>query len=163
MNLPIRPYDPARDRDAVPALILTIQNGEYGIPITLADQPDLLDVPGTYFQGKGCFLVADAPDGGLAGTVAIIDAGEGLAVLRKMFVAKPHRGRDKGVSRGLLSAAIDHARAHGFSEVMLGTVAVLEAARAFYAREGFTPVDPDALPPHFPRMAVDTHFFRMEL
>ncbi|MCF8481446.1 MAG: GNAT family N-acetyltransferase, partial [Rhodospirillum sp.] len=74
-----------------------------------------------------------------------------------------HRGKGKGVSRALLDAAIAHARENGFSEILLGTVAVLEAARAFYAREGFTPVEPNALPPHFPRMAVDTHFFRMAL
>ncbi|WP_413205437.1 GNAT family N-acetyltransferase [Rhodospirillum sp. A1_3_36] len=168
MTATVRPYDLERDRDAVPALILTIQTGEFGIPITLADQPDLLDVPGTYFQGKGCFLVAEAPgvqgpSGDLAGTVALIDCGEGLAALRKMFVAKDHRGKAKGVSRALLDAAIAHARENGFSEILLGTVAVLEAARAFYAREGFTPVEPDHLPPHFPRMAIDTHFFRLVL
>jgi GNAT superfamily N-acetyltransferase len=168
MSATVRPYNPDQDCDAVPSLILTIQNDEFGIPITLADQPDLLDVPGTYLQGKGCFLVAEipgvpSPSGHLAGTVALIDCGEGLAALRKMFVAKNHRGKAKGVSRALLDAAIGHARKNGFSEILLGTVAVLEAARAFYAREGFTPVEPDDLPPHFPRMAVDTHFFRLVL
>ncbi len=163
MTIHIVPYDRSRHYDAVPALILGIQQGEFAVPITLEDQPDLLDVAGTYLQGRGCFLVAEAEDGTVVGTAALIDCGGGLATLRKMFVAAGHRGRESGVAQTLLEHLQAHARDNGFTEILLGTIERLGAARRFYQRNGFTPVAPEALPPAFPRMAVDTHFYRLGL
>src|SRR5689334_21599103 len=52
MAIVVEPYAPP-DRDAVAALIVGIQQGELGVPITLDDQPDLQDVPGFYQRGAG--------------------------------------------------------------------------------------------------------------
>lgn len=46
----IVPYSP-HHQDGV--VILPIQSDEFGIPVTLADQPDLLDIPGFYQRGVG--------------------------------------------------------------------------------------------------------------
>ena len=51
----------------------------------------------------------------------------------------------------------------GITGITLGTVEKLHAARRFYEKNGFFAVDPDALPQGFPRMPVDTHFYRLEL
>ena len=39
----------------IAALILNIQNNEFNVPVTLADQPDLLDIENFYFKKKGNF------------------------------------------------------------------------------------------------------------
>jgi hypothetical protein len=41
------------DREGVVAVILPIQQAEFGIPITAADQPDLADVADFYQTGTG--------------------------------------------------------------------------------------------------------------
>ena len=37
-------------------LILDIQNNEFNVPVTLADQPDLLDIENFYFKKQQPFL-----------------------------------------------------------------------------------------------------------
>ena len=86
----IRPWQPA-DRDEVIALIIGIQRDEFGLPITASDQPDLDDVARFYRAGGGEFWVAS--DGrSVVGTIAALKIGEDIAALRKMFVAREHRG-----------------------------------------------------------------------
>lgn len=160
----IRPHGPA-DRDVVAALIVPIQREEFGIPITLADQPDLADVAGFYRRGVGEFWVAtpvEAPER-VVGTIALIDIGNGIGVIRKMFVASGYRGPEWKVARRLLAHLIDHARAHGLTRLVLGTTDKFLAAHRFYEREGFAVIAADDLPEAFPRMAVDTRFYEMGL
>ncbi len=45
--------------------------------------------------------------------------------------------RGKGIGQSLVQATIDHARAQGFKEIVLWTLASLEAACRLYARNGF--------------------------
>ena len=74
----------------VASLIVPIQREEFGIPITLAEQPDLADIRGFYQRGAGNFWVA--LDGGeVVGTIALLDIGHAQAALRKMFVAPAYR------------------------------------------------------------------------
>ncbi|MBP6900495.1 MAG: GNAT family N-acetyltransferase [Burkholderiaceae bacterium] len=157
----IRPCVPA-DGAAVAALILPIQQAEFGIPITLADQPDLADIHGCYQHGRGNFWVAEA-DGRIVGTIALQDIGQGQAALRKMFVAQPWRGREHGVAQRLLDTLLDWAAGHGLSHIYLGTTAQFLAAHRFYEKNGFDQIDPAELPPAFVRMAVDTRFYRLPL
>ena len=157
----IAPFEPAL-RDRIASLVVGIQREEFGIPISAADQPDLLDVPGHFQCGKGGFWCATSGER-VVGTVGLLDAGEGLGVLRKMFVAPDFRGRDLGTAQRLFDTAMEWAASHGFSTVMLGTVDRLRAAIRFYERNGFVEVSPEQLPPHFPRMAVDDRFFRREI
>ena len=39
----------------------------------------------------------------------------------------------------------------------------MNAAHRFYEKQGFTLIDPAELPASFPRMAVDSRFYRREL
>ncbi len=154
----IAPYADA-DREAILELILSIQRAEFGIAITREDQPDLLDVPGFYRLGAGDFWVARASER-IVGTIALKDIGGHQAALRKMFVAPPWRGREHRVAARLLETLRDAARTRGIREIFLGTTAAFHAAHRFYEKNGFVEVAETTLPATFPRMAVDTKFYR---
>lgn len=157
----ITAFRPGSEADVV-ALIVGIQAGEFGVRITAADQPDLADIPGFYQSGAGGFWTAMA-DGEIVGTIALRDCGGGLGALRKMFVAPTWRGREQGVGARLLAHLLDHARAAGLETVMLGTTAQFVGAHRFYEKNGFVEIAVDALPPSFPRMPLDTKFYRLPL
>ena len=68
MSLPmVRPFR-LPDAEAVAALILSIQRQEFGLPVTLADQPDLQAIPSFYQTDCGGFWVAEA-----RGTIGLRD------------------------------------------------------------------------------------------
>jgi len=153
----IEPFSPGHAA-GVAALIVPIQREEFGIPITLADQPDLADIPAFYRRGAGNFWVA-LHDGAVVGSIALLDIGNAQAALRKMFVAPAFRGREHGTARRLLDVLLERSAAHRLREVFLGTTANFLAAHRFYEKNGFREIAREALPAGFPVMAVDTKFY----
>lgn len=154
----IKPFASVQRR-AVANLVLDIQRREFGIPVTLEAQPDLIDVAGFFRKDKGEFWVAltgRTP----VGTIGLLDIGEGRGCLRKMFVHATWRGAEKGVSQALLDTLLGHAAQNGMSEILLGTIDKFVAAQRFYRRNGFEEIPEGELPASFPRMHVDTNFFR---
>ena len=146
--------------DAVCRLILPIQREEFGVPVTLEGQPDLLDIPG-FYQADGGFWVA-LEDGAVVGSIGLKRFGDAGA-LRKMFVARDFRGSAFGVGQGLLTELLAFARAEGLGAIWLGTTEAFLAAHRFYEKNGFERVAAEALPPTFPRVAVDNVFYRKTL
>lgn len=161
MPATIDPWAPA-DRDALIEFVLGIQRGEFGVPITAADQPDLGDVPAFYGKGSGGFWVA-REDGAIVGSVGLLHHGDDAAALRKMFVRADRRGRAHGIAERLIATVLDHARAAGLRTLCLGTRPDMLAAHRFYERHGFHRIDETELPPSFPRMRVDSVFYRLDL
>jgi len=162
MNFEIGPYE-SKDRDALAAMVLAIQKDEFGVDVTLDGQPDLKD-PGAFFRkGAGELWVARDPDGSPIGAIGLLEFAPGRAALRKMFVRADRRGREFGVAQSLLDLLIAHARRAGISTVVLGTIHFFKAARRFYERNGFREIAAADVPPEFPRMKVDTHFYRIDL
>ena len=157
----IRPYTTS-DADGVVAVILPIQQSEFGIPITLDAQPDLLDIPRFYQRDHGGFWVAEN-NGVIVGTIALLDIGNRQGALRKMFVSRTHRGSEHGVAKGLLETLLDWCHHHDIDEIYLGTTAAFLAAHRFYEKNGFTEVAKSALPAAFPVMAVDSKFYSRTL
>jgi N-acetylglutamate synthase-like GNAT family acetyltransferase len=158
----IGPHRPG-EAGAIAALILAIQRDEFGFEITLEDQPDLADIVGFYDTGGGTFLVARDGER-VVGTVALRDIGGGAGALRKMFVASDQRGGGAAsVAARLLEALVEHARGHGIAIILLGTTERFLSAHRFYEKHGFERVDPAGLPAAFPRMALDTRFYRRHL
>ena len=157
--LKIRPSEPA-DAGAIAAVILPIQQLEFGIPITIEAQPDLSDIRGFYQHGCGNFWVAEL-DGSIVGTIGLLDIGDGSAALRKMFVAEPFRGREHGVAQRLLEDLLEWAAEKHVEYLYLGTTAKFLAAHRFYEKNGFTEIARKELPPSFPVMSVDTKFYRL--
>jgi N-acetylglutamate synthase-like GNAT family acetyltransferase len=155
----IRPFK-AADAEDVVKLVLSIQQQEFGVPITAHEQPDLLHVSAYYQSARGNFWVA-SDNGPIVGTIGLLDVGDAQGVLRKMFVARSHRGT--GVAAGLLRTCLTWARMAGMTEVMLGTTESMKAAHRFYEKWGFVEVTAPSLPSSFPRMRVDTRFYRYHL
>lgn len=144
---------------AVVEAILPIQQVEFGIPITLEAQPDLLDIPRFYQTKNGNFWVALVA-GQVVGTVALVDIGDAQVALRKMFVKAPFRGREYGIARRLLETVFQWCRERQVREIFLGTTAKFLAAHRFYEKSGFAEIAMAALPPSFPVMSVDTKFYK---
>jgi len=157
----IRPFAPA-DTSGVAAVIVPIQQSEFGIAVTLDDQPDLSGIPGFYQRGNGNFWVAEA-GGRIVGTIGLLDIGNGEAALRKMFVAAPFRGKEHGVARRLLDELVAWSAAKAISVIYLGTTDKFLAAHRFYEKSGFGEILRSELPRDFPVMAVDSKFYRRVL
>jgi N-acetylglutamate synthase-like GNAT family acetyltransferase len=149
-------------QDQVIDLILTIQRVEFGFDIGAADQPDLLDIENFYQTGAGGFWVALA-DGVPVGTIALRDIGKRRGALRKMFVKAAYRGAPHAVAETLLRTLIESATACDLGEIFLGTTEKFLAAHRFYAKQGFVQILASELPATFPRMALDTRFYKLEL
>jgi len=164
----IHPFAGAHQQGVVD-LISGIQRGEYELPITPADQPDLMDIPGFYqqgAQGPGGFWVALDAQGVVVGTIAVLNigpdaAGRSLGALRKMFVARAQRGT--GLAAALLDTLTSGCAGAGLAALYLGTTDRFLAAHRFYAKHGFARIAKDALPSSFPVMSVDTVFFTRSL
>ena len=160
-SLHIRPFHPSDTRD-VAGVIVPIQRVEFGIDVTLEDQPDLSDIRGFYQQGSGNFWVAEC-GGRIAGMIGLLDIGHKQAALRKMFVSQQFRGGEHGVARRLLEELIAWSASKGIAEIYLGTTDKFLAAHRFYEKNGFGEVSKDELPSAFPVMAVDSKFYRKVL
>ncbi|WP_183564614.1 GNAT family N-acetyltransferase [Mucilaginibacter sp. SP1R1] len=143
-------------------VILPIQQIEFGVPITLQDQPDLLDIETNYHKTGGHFWGAKHHDL-LVGTIALIGFDRNAGAIRKMFVRKEYRGKELGVAQSLLNELIDYCRQKQITDVYLGTVDVLKAAHRFYERNGFTRLAKAGLPKSFPVMSADTVFYQLHL
>jgi N-acetylglutamate synthase-like GNAT family acetyltransferase len=150
----------ADDHAQIVHLITTIQQKEFLIPVTYADQPDLHDIQAFYRRGVGEFWVARHADT-VVGTIALVGIGNGQGALRKMFVDRNWRGAARGDVAGRLLGALKHfAVEHGIDELFLGTTDKFAAAHRFYRKNGFAEISAAELPAAFPRMHVDTMFFR---
>ncbi len=143
-------------------LILNIQQNEFGVPVTLADQPDLLNVENFYCRDNGNFWIA-TENGKLIGTIALIDIGNRQSALRKMFVHKDYRGKETGAGQQLLDYVINWCKQKGIDEIYLGTFDKLKAAQRFYLKNRFIEVEKQMLPPAFPIMQVDNMFFKLRI
>ena len=150
----------AADAEAVIRLVLNIQQHEFGVPITAEEQPDLLNVSAYYQRARGNFWVA-VDQGQIVGTIGLLDAGDARGVLRKMFVAASHRGT--GLAAELLQTCLTWAQTAKMTEVMLGTTEQMKAAHRFYEKWGFVELRAESLPTSFPRMRVDTKFYRYHI
>ena len=140
-------------------LILKIQQQEFGLPITLEEQPDLLIIPSFYQKDNGNFWIA-LDDDCVIGTIGAIDIGDGYLALRKMFVDVNYRGQP-GIGKKLMDSLVSRAKDKNVREIYLGTIGNFKAALRFYEKNGFLPVSKSDLPPSFPVMEGDNVFYRL--
>ena len=143
-------------------LILTIQKNEFGLPITLNQQPDLQDVETYYHLGCGNFWGAFT-GGNLVGTIGLINCGHHIGCVRKMFVKKEYRGKELCIAQQLLNTLMLYCSEKDITYIYLGTTHRLKAAHRFYERNGFRPVDLEDLPTYFPRMMTNNVFYQFHL
>jgi hypothetical protein len=124
-----------------------IQRDEFGIPISYEDQPDLHDIHGFYRKGRGEFRVA-IMDTGIVGSIATLDIGAGY---RERSGCTAQDVRKKRIPR--------FAARHGAARTLLQCL----VAHRFYEKAGFELTDEQSLSDRFPRMTVDTRFYRLML
>ncbi len=77
--------------------------------------------------------------GRMLGSVFLVDAGDGVAQLRLLYVEAEARGL--GIGRALVDECVRFARATGYAKVTLWTHTVLTSARKIYAAAGFRITD----------------------
>ena len=138
----IQTYDGRYDEQII-RLILSIQNDEAGIGLSLDEQPDLKDIAEAYQKGGGEFWLA--LDGSrVVGTVALMRKGDACGVLKKFFVDAEYRGRKIGLA--LYRELLAFAEREGLRHIILDTPSVAEASHRFYERSGFRRIDKSELP-----------------
>lgn len=158
----------------VEELVLPIQTQEFGVKITREEQPDLLDIKGTFQRGDGNFWVvlrqSDAgksndgyDEANVIGTIGVVDIGNKQVALKKMFVRADARGKVSGIAQTLMDTAKSWCRQRGVESIILGTTAQMFAAHRFYEKNGFVEQQKEQLPPNFPIVHVDTKFYRCDL
>ena len=143
-------------------IILSIQQKEFGLPITIDQQPDLRDIDTNYHAGGGNFWGAFVGEE-LVGTIALINTGHNAGCIRKMFVKQEYRGKEWGTAQKLLDVLLQFCRDIQITDVQLGTVEQLKAAHRFYERNGFKQIAMNELPSYFPLMLTDNMFYQLHL
>ena len=143
-------------------LILNIQQKEFNVPITIEDQPDLLNIKNFYYTSGGHFWGAFVNDE-LVGTIALIKFNDSEAAIRKMFVKKQYRGKEFSIAQKLLDTLLDYCSENEIDDLYLGTITVLEAALRFYERNHFVRIEKALLPDTFPVMSADNVFCHLKL
>lgn len=140
MTAEVEEYHGGRDHE-VAALVLSIQNDEAGLGLTLDEQPDLKDIAAAYASGG--FWIATAGEE-IVGCIGLLAFGS-RGVLKKLFVAASFRGQN-GPAAGLLEKVVQRARTLGMNDVVLDTPAAARRSHRFYLKSGFVPITPDQLP-----------------
>ena len=124
-------------------LILHIQNDEAGINLSLEEQPDLLDIPGCYEKDGGEFWLAVECDK-LIGTLALMNKGDGNAVLKKGFVRAEYR--KQGILGGLYKRLMDFAEENGFKTFVFDTPSVATNCHRFFEKRGYKRISREEIP-----------------
>ncbi|WP_100074203.1 GNAT family N-acetyltransferase [Chryseobacterium camelliae] len=143
-------------------LILTIQQKEFNVPITIDDQPDLKKVEEFYIESGGNFWGAFI-NGELVGSIALVKFDDKAGAVRKMFVKKEFRGKEFNIAQELLDVLISFCRKTGIEKIYLGTVDILKAAIRFYERNYFLETKKEDLPARFPLMSADNVFYSLNV
>ena len=149
-------------REQIIELILTIQNDEFNIGITIDQQQDLLNINDFYQSNLGNFWVA-VVDEKAVGTIALLDIANQQVALRKLFVEKNYRGKQFQAAALLLNTALQWSETNDIKEIFLGTTSKYHAAHRFYEKNNFKEILKTELPVNFPVMEVDTKFYNYKV
>lgn len=147
---------------AVIDFVFPIQTEEFGVRVSLDEQPDLKDIAGYFQNSASNFWVAQA-EGQVIGTIALKDIGGQGFALKKMFVHKDWRGATPSVAHALLKAAIEWAQSHDARQIILGSTPMMTRAHRFYEKHGFLSIAKEDLPSAFPLVHVDEIFYILNL
>jgi len=143
-------------------LILHIQNVEYQVGISLDDQPDLLDIEGSYVSPGGGFWAALNDTGQVIGTIGLQLKAEKIGVLKKFFVSTDYRGGKSGCASRLFDTLLQFSQARGIETIVLDTPSVATRSHAFYRRNGFRQISEAELPVQYDYPNRDSLFFRRD-
>jgi GNAT superfamily N-acetyltransferase len=158
MNTIIRDYRGDRDQE-VADLVLSIQNGEAGLGLTIDDQPDLLRIAKDYRDG-GFWVALDSREA-IVGSIGLLVYGR-TGVLKKFFVTRIYRGSG-GPAIGLLNVLLTRARRLELTDIVLDTPSVATRSHGFYERNGFRRGTAADLPVAYAYPDRDSILYRLQL
>lgn len=116
---------------------------------------ELARLPEPYVPPRGALLIAHVANA-VAGCVALRPLEEASAEMKRLYVRSDCRGY--GLGRRLVAAVIAAARAGGYRELRLDTLASMTAAQALYRELGFVEI-----PPYGKAWLPGTRFFSLAL
>jgi GNAT superfamily N-acetyltransferase len=151
----VREATSALDVDAVRRLVLAHVEERASMPGIEHMRTDAMRLPGPYVPPRGAIWFAQAGDDAI-GCVALRPITDDAGEVKRMYVDRAWRGR--GVGRALLETLIAHARAAGYRQLRLGTIADMTAARSLYHSLGFVPIQR-----YRADEMVDTEFYELTL
>lgn len=152
----------ASDTDEIIALVLHCQNDGTRPLVSVEDQPELLRIKEEYIDNEGSFWVAKE-NGKVAGTIGLMNKGNGLCILKKFFVYEPYRGKPHNLGQHLYAVFLDFAKTHGFSKIILDTPKNTDRAHRFYEKSGFRKIEKEELPVQYDYPYDDSDFFCLNL
>ncbi|MEK5035091.1 GNAT family N-acetyltransferase [Paenibacillus sp. FSL R7-0302] len=152
-----------RYKEEVIKLILHVQNDEYGVGISVEEQPDILDIQSNYIKEGGNFWVALNENGDVVGSIGLQKKTDDIAVLKKFFVYKDYRGKELAIGTGLYEAMLDFAQKHRLSKVILDTPSKATRSHSFYKKVGFKEITKGDLPIQYDYPDRDSLIFMLDL
>lgn len=138
----IESYSGKYDEDII-SLILSIQNYETKIDLSLEEQPDLLNIAESYQKDSGEFWIAQS-DGKVIGTLGLMLKEKNCAVMKKFFVKKEYRSKKVGLA--LYKKLLEFAKEKKVKYIILDTPGAAKTSRRFYEKAGFYKIDKTQLP-----------------
>lgn len=120
---------------------------------------ELAGLPGDYAAPSGLLVLAwvDGEPAGCGALRAMPDVDHPDACeMKRLYVKPAHRGT--GLGRQLVRRLMDHARAVGYSTLLLDTLDDMEAARGLYLSLGF-----EEVPPYYYNPLPGAHYLKADL
>ena len=142
-------------------LILSIQNNEFDLNLTIDDQPELLDIKRSFTDKGGDFWVALSADKKVIGTIALEILSQNIGILRKMFVLKEFRGI--GLAQKLMNKLLEHAKENKINRILLDTPGVAKQSHKFYEKNGFKKVNKAHIPEEYSFPNRDSVLYELKI
>ena len=150
------------NKEAVIDLALHCQNDGSRPLVGIEDQPDLSDIEKYYFSPGGCFWVAEDNEK-LAGSIGLMNCGNGIGILKKFFVYEKYRGAPVHLGQKLYKESLSFARRNNFKTLFLDTPKNTDRAHKFYNTAGWKKISEENLPFQFEHPYQDSDFFQLDI
>lgn len=97
------------------------------------------------------------------GTIGVDKIKNNSVVLKRMFVQKSFRGKERGLAELLLQKALTWCKKENMDTIYLRTMNKFKAAHKFYEKNGFWQIDKTSLPIDFINNPVDDVFYKKNI